>query len=676
MSNPFTLLLNASAGAGIAPSASPSKPGASSDLMGDGSESFEFHIAQAEAATSGDADAVATDATNSILESLLSDELISAETLGDLSKLPKHLLAKLNAEALASTSELQMEASLNEDGTIANSGALLPHLTDTVSIVDGRGGIADGAANPTDPLRVWFGNQQLVSSNAGPANDPSLLGGVELAAEQTDLVAVTDPSSGTISATTINDAPLVDFDGESDSDAAGSIVDTETEVQASEATGNLQDTEVLASTSATVEQPRLDSEGNVRQLPLQQSTNQTAQQLQQNPTQNADQSRPVLEGDDSDTSIAATSQLTSEGAASSVDVEVVDRQPIEAVSVPEHENVGLPEANPNGQIVNSLQAQAGSIQQTLAEESVVDQSQLDEVAAEIESVSVESHLDSNVVAGEALEDSATIELDQTPQASAAAINDEADRYKRDYEAAMEEQAVAESLSSDSTESTSRRESNDQGDQSNDSPFGNAFAFQNWQPRERQSFDASGYGFDIRTERSGGDSEAVASMNATGSTLVSAESPTEYEGVVPLDEFLNGTPDAAAFDQVSDSIGDAIESAVTDNKSVYLEVSPKELGFLTIEVSQLEDSVEARIVASEMVTSEILLHHREQLVESLNQLGYESFDVNISYDERQSSDASEQQTNQRSPFQQQRSSNRTIPMASVRSERPSGLDIVA
>ena len=152
--------------------------------------------------------------------------------------------------------------------------------------------------------------------------------------------------------------------------------------------------------------------------------------------------------------------------------------------------------------------------------------------------------------------------------------------------------------------------------------------------------------------------------------------TESVGALELEEFLVGVPESESIDQAGKVLGDAVRSAVTsEGRSVYLEVHPKELGFLTIHVTQHAESVEAKIVASESVTSEILVSHREQLVESLNELGIESLDVEISHDRRSSEDFPGERQQHSTPFSQGSAFENT-PTSSQKNEESDGLNIIA
>ncbi|WP_149498621.1 flagellar hook-length control protein FliK [Roseiconus lacunae] len=271
-------------------------------------------------------------------------------------------------------------------------------------------------------------------------------------------------------------------------------------------------------------------------------------------------------------------------------------------------------------------------------------------------------------------DVATAEVSEQPTLSVAAAVEEADKYRLAREANLETAATEGDTAADATADLANSDLN-QDTGSNSNTFGTTLALETLRLQSRQG-NKPGLGFEVQVDRASLESDQVAAINASGTSLAAAEIPTEFDGSISLEDLLTGTADATAVGLVSETIGEAVESAVTDNKSVYLEIHPQELGFLTIEVSHVEDAVEAKIIASEMVTSELLMSHRDQLVQSLQELGYESLDVDISFDQHASNDAQSEQQNNRPSFGQPRMAQATIPMNTDRTDRPSGLDIVA
>ncbi len=98
----------------------------------------------------------------------------------------------------------------------------------------------------------------------------------------------------------------------------------------------------------------------------------------------------------------------------------------------------------------------------------------------------------------------------------------------------------------------------------------------------------------------------------------------------LEEVMRDASRPEAIKKTSETVRDAVASSLRlEGKTVQVELHPAELGALKIQVTQHEDSIEAQIIASESMTSELLIAHREQLLETLADLGYDNAEVNIS-----------------------------------------------
>ena len=111
--------------------------------------------------------------------------------------------------------------------------------------------------------------------------------------------------------------------------------------------------------------------------------------------------------------------------------------------------------------------------------------------------------------------------------------------------------------------------------------------------------------------------------------------------------------------------------------ISLELEPAELGRLSIRVEQSAEMITAQIIASESVSSELLQSQKSALLESLNDLGFESADVDISHKEERDSDSNSDSNSNSS--KRQYSFAGTVdeadsPMA--RAAESSGLNIVA
>ena len=71
-------------------------------------------------------------------------------------------------------------------------------------------------------------------------------------------------------------------------------------------------------------------------------------------------------------------------------------------------------------------------------------------------------------------------------------------------------------------------------------------------------------------------------------------------------------------------------AINGEKSITLEISPVDMGRLEIHVNSSPDAMKAHIVASEHITSELLIREQQQLLNSLRELGIDLPEVEISY----------------------------------------------
>ena len=113
------------------------------------------------------------------------------------------------------------------------------------------------------------------------------------------------------------------------------------------------------------------------------------------------------------------------------------------------------------------------------------------------------------------------------------------------------------------------------------------------------------------------------------------------------------------------------------KSISIELHPAELGSLQIEVRQVADGWEARIIAGRLGTGELLNAHREQLTASMQNLGMESIDLEISHqrDESQSSESGQSQQ-QRSQQRRYRTPELELTNTPAKQDASTGLNIIA
>ncbi|OYP32352.1 flagellar hook-length control protein FliK [Rhodopirellula sp. MGV] len=650
MPNPFNLLLNLSAGAGYSTGKSADGTDQLSGLPDGATESFESIFAQASAEV--------TSAAISSQE-LLASASVDVESLQQLvnsagsSEFPSKPGAKaiLDSENVASTTELQIDASMNEDGMLSVAELVVANVPHSAP---------SNGADVSTP--VFFANQITTASVAEVATGtPQDVMSSSAEGELTNAVGQTVNESGVSNefalagmeepeepTATLDDLKPLSMNsnksGETPTDS-GTETPEATTIPSAESSNPRATTADIATKVETSQQGRSDA-GSARASS--DATPPTSANLD-------DRSLP-----EASTIEATPNQNPEEGVVQQTVGTSVTSSPTN------------PDDFQSSLVADSIAAETHH--EELSSSAAKDAAQNDEAVSEAIAKSV---VDSNAATKESIDLATDDAANSNVQTiSAAAANEEADKYKRNFEEAIEENSQASQKGDHAARDAAKAELTAQDEPTDNGSFANSFAVQQWQPRVHQQPEAASYSFDFDVERSASELDSLASLNASGSTFATPDVPSEFDGVISLEDFLNGAPDAAAIGLVSESIGEAVESAITDDKSVYLEVNPKELGFLTIEVSHVDDAVHAKIVASEVVTSEILQHHRSQLVESLNQLGYESLDVNISYEQRSSNDSNPQQNQQRSSFQPTRSSTPTIPLTSYRSDRPSGLDIVA
>uniref|UniRef100_UPI0035657DA2 hypothetical protein n=1 Tax=Stieleria sp. TaxID=2795976 RepID=UPI0035657DA2 len=80
------------------------------------------------------------------------------------------------------------------------------------------------------------------------------------------------------------------------------------------------------------------------------------------------------------------------------------------------------------------------------------------------------------------------------------------------------------------------------------------------------------------------------------------------------------------------------------------------------------------IATEFVTSELLTSHRDQLMEALSDLGFETSDVNISYDDQSSTESDGRQPTAEHRYQSKPETTQT--QGSRASVSGGGVNIVA
>jgi flagellar hook-length control protein FliK len=103
--------------------------------------------------------------------------------------------------------------------------------------------------------------------------------------------------------------------------------------------------------------------------------------------------------------------------------------------------------------------------------------------------------------------------------------------------------------------------------------------------------------------------------------------------------LQGLQPRDITEQVVSAVTQVIESADGPAvKTMFLELNPADLGRLKIQVEQTAESVAAHIIASEIVSSDLLASKKEALLEALSNLGFADASVDISHQESNQSDA--------------------------------------
>lgn len=102
----------------------------------------------------------------------------------------------------------------------------------------------------------------------------------------------------------------------------------------------------------------------------------------------------------------------------------------------------------------------------------------------------------------------------------------------------------------------------------------------------------------------------------------------------LDAFIEENASPTSLRETAKVVGDAMAMSLReDGQTVEIDLHPAELGKLKIQVTQVDQAIEAQIIATEFVTSELLNGHREQLMETLAELGFETSDVDITYQDQ-------------------------------------------
>lgn len=111
--------------------------------------------------------------------------------------------------------------------------------------------------------------------------------------------------------------------------------------------------------------------------------------------------------------------------------------------------------------------------------------------------------------------------------------------------------------------------------------------------------------------------------------------------------VHSSPASLAQFQLAQPVAGAIQSAISltetnGTREVSIELSPAELGHLSIRVEQTDESITARIIATESISTDLLESQKQSLLESLAELGYENANVDISHRESETDNSDQRQ----------------------------------
>ncbi|WP_233903439.1 flagellar hook-length control protein FliK [Stieleria maiorica] len=137
-----------------------------------------------------------------------------------------------------------------------------------------------------------------------------------------------------------------------------------------------------------------------------------------------------------------------------------------------------------------------------------------------------------------------------------------------------------------------------------------------------------------------ESPAIVPMDSPIDVGLDVVADQEIFETLSLEEFIQSSPASPeAVKKTAEVIHEAMRTSLQlDGQTVRLEVHPAELGTLKIHVTQTDQAIETQIIATEYVTSELLLSHRDQLMDALADAGFDASDVNISYQDQSSGES--------------------------------------
>ncbi len=123
--------------------------------------------------------------------------------------------------------------------------------------------------------------------------------------------------------------------------------------------------------------------------------------------------------------------------------------------------------------------------------------------------------------------------------------------------------------------------------------------------------------------------------APRSDSVMVDAPSK--AIQPTVESIAGTRPAEVTKQVVTAMREIVDSSDgSTTRTVSLELHPEELGHLKIHIEQTAEAIATQIIASELISSDLLTNQKDALLEALTDLGFEDASVDISHDERSQS----------------------------------------
>lgn len=118
-------------------------------------------------------------------------------------------------------------------------------------------------------------------------------------------------------------------------------------------------------------------------------------------------------------------------------------------------------------------------------------------------------------------------------------------------------------------------------------------------------------------------------------------PTENAAAVRTEQFTLGQAEDGLRVQVFEAIKESVdEVGVPKPGTLNVQLNPKELGSIQIQVEHLDDVIRATIVAEQAMTSELMLANQDALIDSLAELGITEANIEIRSDSDSGAEFSE------------------------------------